>query len=101
MQIFDIDSEGGDYSWVDIMLEAKSLGQCHRVIIRSHHDGCIIGLAKLDDHLHPLAVLSLDGVLLSTVGRFLLRVLGDEMLVVEKFLIELGVVKSGSVGVVG
>jgi hypothetical protein len=83
------------------MLEAKSLGQSHRVIIGPYHYGCIIGLAKFNNHLHSLAILSLDGVLLSTVGRFLLGVLGDEMLIVEKFLIELGAVKSGSVGVVG
>lgn len=89
LQASDVGGQGGDDPGVDVVLEAESLGQSHRVVLRPYQNGGVAALLELDHHFHLFCLIA--DQLVPAMWR-LFRLFGEEMLVIQQLLVQLRVV---------
>lgn len=89
LQASDVGGQGGNDSWVDVVLEAESLGESHWVVFRPYQNGGVASLLELDDHFHLFCLIADE--LVPAIGR-LLGLFRQEMLVIQQLLVQLRVV---------
>lgn len=89
LQASDVGGQGGNDSWVDVVLKAESLSESYWVVFRPYQNGGVAALLELDDHFHLFCLITDE--LIPAIGR-LLGLFRQEMLVIQQLLIELRVV---------
>lgn len=89
LQASDVGGQGGNDSWVDVVLKAESLGEGHWVVFRPYRNGGVAALLELDDHFHLFCLITDE--LIPAIGR-LLGLFRQEMLVIQQLLVQLRVV---------
>ena len=89
LQISNIWSKCPYDPWIDIILKAKPFRKRKRIFISSHHQWSFTIFTKFNDHLNLLELFML--VFIGSLKTWYLFTLGEEVIILEKLLVELGI----------